>query len=177
MRCTRVWWMAWTLAGCSGAPDSDLQAWQQSQRATARPHVAPLMVPKEFQPRSYNAESLVDPFDMAKLHRAWQRDVVQGAANAAPILPEHKRSKEALEWFSLDAMVMVGSLERQGQRTALLRVDKLLYQVRAGQYLGQNYGKVIQVSENSIKLRELIQDAAGDWVEKMTALDLQEEAK
>ena len=56
-------------------------------------------------------------------------------------------------------------------------MDKLLYQVRSGQYLGQNYGRIVSVTENSIQLRELIQDASGDWVEKMTNLDLQEGKK
>ncbi|MEG0412234.1 MAG: pilus assembly protein PilP, partial [Comamonas sp.] len=55
-----------------------------------------------------------------------------------------------------------------------LRVNQLIYQVKAGNYLGQNYGRIVQIGESSLKLREIIQDATGDWVERITTLDLQE---
>ena len=60
---------------------------------------------------------------------------------------------------------------------ALVRVDNLLYQVRVGNYLGQNYGKVTKVSETGISLREIVQDAAGEWIERTAALQLQEVSK
>ena len=46
--------------------------------------------------------------------------------------------------------------------------------MRTGNYLGQNYGKIIGISETNIRLREIVQDSTGDWVERMTTLDLQE---
>lgn len=72
---------------------------------------------------------------------------------------------------------MVGSLNRSGAPTALVKVDSLIYQVKIGQYLGQNYGKVVRITENSIQLREIAQDATGDWVERSVSLDLQEGKK
>ena len=68
----------------------------------------------------------------------------------------------------------VMNLKKGNQRIALLRVNQLIYQVGVGNYLGQNYGRIVQIEENSIKLREVVQDAAGDWVERMATLDLQE---
>ena len=93
------------------------------------------------------------------------------------IAPELARRKEPLESFPLDAMAMVGSLARQGQPVALVRVDNLLYQVRPGNYLGQNYGKVTKVGETQVELREIVQDAAGEWIERMATLQLQERSK
>ena len=87
------------------------------------------------------------------------------------------RRKEPLESFPLDAMTMVGSLNKTGALTALLKVDNLIYQVRPGNYLGQNYGKILQITENSIQLREIVQDSTGDWIERTIALDLQEGKK
>ncbi|MEG0317509.1 MAG: pilus assembly protein PilP, partial [Comamonas sp.] len=84
------------------------------------------------------------------------------------------RRKEELESYPLDSMAMVGSLQKDGQNTALLRVNQLIYQVKTGNYLGQNYGRIVQIGESSLKLREIIQDATGDWVERITTLDLQE---
>ena len=72
---------------------------------------------------------------------------------------------------------MVGSLIKAGQPVALVRVDKLLYQVQVGNYLGQNYGRVTKVSETDLNLREIVQDAAGEWTERTATLQLQEGLK
>ncbi len=72
---------------------------------------------------------------------------------------------------------MVGSLLNKGQPVALVRVDNLLYQVRAGNYLGQNYGRITRVSETELTLREIVQDAAGEWIERLATLQLQEKSK
>ena len=90
---------------------------------------------------------------------------------------EINRRKEPLEAYPLDSMVMVGSVTKQARPTALLRVDKLLYQVKLGDYLGQNYGKITKITETDIALREIVQDAAGEWIERNTLLELQEKAK
>lgn len=72
---------------------------------------------------------------------------------------------------------MVGSMHQNGSETALVRVNKQVYQVKAGGYMGQNYGRIEKISESAIRLREIVQDPAGDWVEKTTILELQEETK
>ena len=58
-----------------------------------------------------------------------------------------------------------------------MKVDQLLHQVRQGNYLGQNYGRVMRISESDITLREIVQDAAGEWIERSTTLQLQENTK
>jgi type IV pilus assembly protein PilP len=60
---------------------------------------------------------------------------------------------------------------------ALLKADGMVYQARVGNHAGQNYGVITRVSETEIRLRELVQDAAGDWVARETALKLQETMK
>ncbi len=72
---------------------------------------------------------------------------------------------------------MVGSLIKAGQPVALVRVDNLLYQVHVGNYLGQNYGRITKVTETGITLREIVQDAAGEWIERTATLQLQEALK
>ena len=87
------------------------------------------------------------------------------------------RRKEPLESFPLDTMAMVGSLNKVGTPTALLKVDNLLYQVQVGAYLGQNYGRITKITETAIQLREIAQDATGDWIERPASLELQEGGK
>jgi type IV pilus assembly protein PilP len=72
---------------------------------------------------------------------------------------------------------MVGSLMKAGKPVALIRVDNLLYQVHPGNYLGQNYGRIVKVGETEIVLREIVQDASGEWVERPATLQLQERSK
>ena len=74
-------------------------------------------------------------------------------------------------------MAMVGSVSREGRPYALLRVDNLLYQARVGDYLGQNFGRITKISETEITLREVVQDAAGEWIERTSTLQLQEQGR
>jgi type IV pilus assembly protein PilP len=90
---------------------------------------------------------------------------------------ELNRRKEPLEAYPVDSMSMVGSVNKQGQPVALLRVETLLYQVKLGDHLGQNYGKIVKISETDVVLREIVQDAAGEWIERTSTLQLQERAR
>lgn len=162
------------LSACKGNDQAELDAWMLEQRTQTRPRVQPLAEPKKFTPQNYSEVNNADPFSNQKLALAFRRESAQPATSARLIAPEMARRKEALEAYPLDTMAMVGTLLRQGQPVALVRVDKLLYQVRTGQYLGQNFGRVTQVTENEVQLREIVQDAAGEWIERKAALQLQE---
>ncbi len=164
------------VAACS-ASDDELQAWMLAQRNVVPPKVLALAEPKKFEPQSYTQGGRVDPFDVQKLTQALQRDAAQSASSVALIGPELARRKESLEAYPLDTMVMVGSLQKSSLPVALVQVDKLLYQVRQGNYLGQNYGRVIKVTETELVLREIVQDATGDWIERMATLHLQENSQ
>jgi type IV pilus assembly protein PilP len=165
------------LVACVSSDEDNLQQWVANERAQARPKVTPISEPKKFEAQTYSVASEVDPFNAVKLTLALKKDSVQTGENAALIAPEQSRRKEPLEAFPLDVMAMVGSLSKSGKPTALIKVDNLLYQVQVGQYLGQNYGRIVKITESGIQLREIVQDTTGDWVERMTSLDLQEGAK
>ncbi|MCM2252358.1 MAG: pilus assembly protein PilP [Ramlibacter sp.] len=165
------------LAGCSSSGQEELQAWMNDQRAQTRPKVDPIPEPKKFTPQAYTQEGLTEPFSNVKLTQALSREASQSTSNAALVAPELTRRKEPLESFPLDAMQMVGSMAKEGRPVALVRVDNLLYQVRPGNYLGQNYGKILKVGEAEVVLREIVQDAAGEWIERTATLQLQERSK
>jgi type IV pilus assembly protein PilP len=169
--------LASMLAACGSADNEELRAWMAEQRSQTRPRVQPIPEPKSFTPQAYTQEQAVEPFSNVKLAQALGREVTQGGASAALVAPEIARRKEPLESFPLDTMTMVGSLVKQGQNVALVKVDNLLYQLRPGNYLGQNYGRILKVGETNVQLREIVQDSAGEWIERMTTLQLQERAK
>ena len=140
------------------------------------PTVPPISEPKKFTPQAYTEGVQLEPFNNQKLTQALRRESNQ-TVNSALITPELSRRKEALESFPLDSMAMVGSLARSGQPVALISVDKLLYQARVGNYLGLNYGRITRISETELALREIVQDAAGEWIERVATLQLQERSK
>ncbi len=161
------------LAACSADMD-ELQQWMEQQRKDARANVVPLVPPKKFLPQPYEASLGVEPFSPQKLSVA----VKQEASLPNSLLAaEMKRPRQPLEAYPLDSMSMVGSITRQSQRYALLRVDNLLYQVKGGDYLGLNFGRVMKISETEIGLREVVQDAAGEWIERTSTLQLQEKGR
>ena len=165
------------LAACGSGEQVELQQWMTEQRAQTKARVDPLPEPTKFSPQAYTQEGAVEPFSSQKLTQALGRDSNKATANAALIAPELNRRKEALEAMPLDAVAMVGSLAKQGQPVALVRVDNLLYQVRVGNYLGQNYGRITKISETEVALREIVQDAAGEWLERAVTIQLQEGSK
>ena len=165
------------VVGCSSSEQAELQQWMTDQRTAVKPKVEPLSEPGKFSPQPYNQESAIEPFSNQKLTQALKRDSNQATANVALIAPELNRRKEPLEASPLDTVSMVGSLIKTGQPVALVRVDNLIYQVRAGNYLGQNYGRVTKVTETGLSLREIVQDAAGEWIERPATLQLLEGTK
>ncbi|WP_198969533.1 pilus assembly protein PilP [Xylophilus sp. ASV27] len=165
------------LAGCGSSEDDDLRAWMAEQKAQTRPKITPLAEPKQFVPEDYTQQAAVEPFNPEKLTQALRRETSHSATNEALIARELSRRKEPLEAFPLDSMAMVGSMVKSGQHVALVRANNLLYQVRIGEYLGQNFGRVQKITETEMTLREIVPDAMGDWMERTTSLQLQEKAK
>lgn len=161
------------LAAC-GAEQEELTQWMEQQRREVKPNVTPLMPPKKFTPQAYTALAGVEPFSAQKLTVALKQEARQPNSLVAA---EINRRKEPLEAYPLDSMRMVGSVMKSGRPYALLRVDNLLYQVKQGDYVGQNYGKITKISETDVSLREIVQDAAGEWIERASALQLQETAR
>ena len=166
-----------SLFGCSASSQNDLQGWMKEQRDAARPKVEPLPEPSKFSPRAYGQAGEVEPFSNQKLTQALKRDSNQTSSNAALIAPELARRKEPLEALPLDSVSMVGSLTQAGKPVALVKADNLVYQVRVGNHLGQNYGLITKVTETGVSLREIVQDAAGEWIERTATLQLLEGSK
>nr|WP_315490428.1 pilus assembly protein PilP [uncultured Rhodoferax sp.] len=169
--------VAFVLSGCGLSKDEDIRQWMADERNQTRPKVEPIPAPKQFKPEAYTNAAATEPFSKEKLTQALKRDSAQAVANGALVAPELARRKEPLEAFPLDSMGLVGSIVKEGQPVALVKVDNLLYQVKQGNYLGQNFGKVVKISETEVTLREIVQDAVGEWIERVATLQLQERSK
>jgi type IV pilus assembly protein PilP len=165
------------LTGCFGDSEDELRQWMAQQKSQTFPKVVPISEPKQFKPENYAESVDPDPFSVKKLTMALKKDSAQASSNAALLEPELARRKEPLEEFPLDTIALVGSMTRAGKPVALVTVGKLLYQVHVGDYLGQNYGRITKIVESEVTLREIVQDATGEWIERTAALQLQERSK
>jgi type IV pilus assembly protein PilP len=163
------------LTGCTSADQDELQAWMSTERNAIKPQVKPIPEPSKFIPQTYGGEQMTPPFSAEKLASVMRGATGPVVTDSSLIEPELNRRKEPLEAYPLDTMSMVGSILSQGQLVAIVKVDSLLYQVRAGSYLGQNYGRVNNITETQVVLREIVQDSAGEWTERPATLQLQEE--
>jgi type IV pilus assembly protein PilP len=157
------------LAGCD-SDEREVRDWMAEVQRDTKPTVKPLAEPKDFIPYAYGAKQETDPFSPNKLMTELAKADV---ASADPNKPDLQRPRELLETFPLDTMHMVGTMEKGGASYALVQIDRALYQVKPGQRIGQNFGVVTRVSDAAVNIREVVQDAAGEWVERMATLELQ----
>lgn len=157
------------LGACSGEEHSDLREFVKESDKMPGGRIPPLPEVKPYEPFAYNAYDLTDPFKPRKI------EPPKTAAKGG-IQPDFNRQREALESFPLENLAMVGTLQQKGQFFALVRApDKGLYRVSSGNYLGQNFGRIVGITETDIKLKEIVQDSGGNWEEKDQALMLQEQ--
>lgn len=88
--------------------------------------------------------------------------------------PNFSRKKQVLEMYSVDNLVMRGTLLVDEELWALIQVPGgEIHKIRPGYYLGLNHGKVLNITKNKIELLELASDRNGCWQERVTQLTLQ----
>jgi type IV pilus assembly protein PilP len=158
------------LAGCGDSDVKEVRDWMDQVKQETRPSIKPLAAPKDFIPFAYADRDTIDPFSPNKLLNQLAK---AAEASKDPNQPDLQRQRELLETYPLDTMQMVGTMQKGGVNYALLQIDRSVYQVRTGQRIGQNFGIVTRVGDDAINIREVVQDAAGEWVERMAKLELQ----
>lgn len=158
--------LGFALIGCGEARHDDLVEFVNKSGEGLRSGVEPLPEIKPYQAFSYEAFDLPDPFKPRKLT----------GKGGGGLQPDFNRRKELLEAYPLETMKMVGTLQQDKAIFALVKTpDNLLYRVGPGNYMGQSFGVVTAVTETEIKLKETVQDSMGDWTERESILQLQEE--
>lgn len=154
------------LAGCSAEEHQDLRDWMRDQEKGMRGKVDPLPQVKPYEPQAYEAASLIDPFSTLKAK-------IEGDRRGAS-LPDLNRVREPLEEFPIESLRLVGILQDKQRLIAQVLANGRSYQVRVGNYLGQNFGRVVRIvtakNEERIVIKELVKDPDDQWVEKESEL-------
>ncbi len=158
--------VATLLAGCSES-NADLKSFVKESEKSVTRTIEPLPTVKPFAPFAYEGFDLPDPFRPRKLAN---RQDSGGSGDTKG--PDQNRRKEPLEAYPLEQLKMVGTIDQNGVKYALVRADKTLYRIKKGNYLGQNFGLITDITDTEIKLKEIVQDTAGDWTERESSLPL-----
>ena len=155
------------VTGCGNDNVSDLHDYVASVKAKKVGGIPPLPEVKEYKTYAYEDATLRDPFAPSI-----SRKVVQTNNRYQPDIT---REREVLEQFPLDTLKMVGSLEQNGERWALIKAqDGTLYRTKRGKFMGQDHGKIIRITETDITLQETVPDGLGGWVRRQATLSVSE---
>lgn len=170
--------IAWLLslstlvAACSGGQNDDLRQYTEEVRARQNTRVEPLPEFKPYETFLYQAGELRSPF---RPSAGGTPDDILTESRDNGVRPDSNRPREALEAFPLDTLRMVGTLDQGGQSWALVRAnDGTIHRVQPGNYLGQNHGRIVNITEYEIELVEIVPDGLGGWIERQASLALSE---
>lgn len=144
---------------------------QQAEKATS---VEALPDIKPYETYLYKVDGKRDPFAPTLVI-----DEATETATGEGVHPDPNRRKEALESYPLDSLRMVGTLQRDDQLWAIIKVinnpDSGIHRVITGNYMGQNHGQIVRISEEQVELVEIIPNGLGGWRESETSIALSEE--
>jgi type IV pilus assembly protein PilP len=155
------------LFACQGGKGDDLDRFIEESGQNMRAKVDPLPEVRPYVPMEYNADGiLINPFKARKA-------LADGAGKLQPNL---SRPREPLESYPLESLKFVGSIEKLKLKYGLIQTpDTSVQQVRVGNYLGQNFGMVTDITESGVSIKEIVQDElTGDWIERTASVDLQD---
>jgi type IV pilus assembly protein PilP len=139
------------LNGCAEEASSEMKYFVERLKSQPVRPIQELPSYKPFEPVPFTAQNLRSPFEPLV------GGAIEKVAKYAKLTPDSKRPREALEAYPLDALRMVGTIARAGSIFALVQDNQgIVHRVGIGNYMGQNFGKIIKVTDKSIELEELI---------------------
>jgi type IV pilus assembly protein PilP len=163
------------LTACTGNDMDDLTSYVASVKARPAGRIPPLPAFETYVTVPYVAAHLRDPFMPYMAAADTGAPPAQVSTQQSSIRPPVTHKPEPLEKFPLDGLKFVGLLERQGERWAIIMApDKLVHRVKVGNYLGENYGKIVSITETKIELVETISNGLGGWIESPATLSVVE---
>lgn len=158
------------LAGCADKEMSDLKNYVDEVNARPPSGISPPPEVVQIDTFEYLAMNRREPFTPMRSDEESAEELTDTG-----LRPDFNRRKEELEYFSLDSLRMVGTLEQEGESWGLVQTKEgTIHRVAPGQYMGMNHGKITQISDEEIALIELIQSGTG-YIEREAALALGEE--
>ena len=167
------------LAGCVSNDISDLDQYVQEMNARPGGRIEPLPEIRPYEAYAYKSaeEEKTDPFQLFYQQRpSQQEEVVDTGLTQEMEMEIRNRNREELEQFELDSLKMVGTMDDTNENWGIIiDPDGIVHRVSVGNYLGRNIGKIVNIFEDRIELREIVKNSQGRWEERQAALALIEQ--
>ena len=157
------------LSGCSDSGRfEDIDQFMAEVRQRPKPPVPPLPEFKAYEPFAYGAAGLRSPFEPPAPPRPPRLP-----GEDANVEPDPNRVKQYLESFAINDLSMVGTLEREGEFYALIRDSSgSVHRVTEGDYMGLDHGEILEITEGSIEMDEIVSDGLGGWIKRSRTVQL-----
>ena len=156
--------LAGGLSGC-GEGLGDLQQFVQQVRAKPPGRIEPIPEFTPYQLFEYTSHDLRDPFRLVDFRRPEEvpEEIAELGDGLAP-----------LEDFPLDTLRLKGTIDdKDGIKWGLIFApDNTIHRVIEGNYMGQNHGRIISVSDQAIDLTEIVPDGLGNYIERSSTVAL-----
>lgn len=162
------------LTACADSDHEDVRRWMDESSRDLRGRVAKLPEVRAYEPVPYDVDSLTDPFRSSKIEPDAKYRQANGKGGAfQPDFEAREIRNEILEKYPLESLTMIGRMVINGKPIALIKYEDRVRQIKVGGYVGLDFGVVMSITENEVKIKELVQDSAGDWSERPSSLFLQ----
>ena len=159
------------LAACNQGL-GDLQQFVAQIKAQPPGRITPIPEFQPYQNFEYTSRDLRDPFRLVDFRRPDEIPEEVGQLTSGP-RPDIDRVREPLENFPLDTLRLKGTVTKDGIKWGLIFApDNTIHRVLEGQYMGQNHGRIISVSDDLIELTEIVPDGLGNYIERSSAVAL-----
>ena len=156
-------------SGCSTSSSKkrEVQESMDAIKSKPLPPIDPIPEFPETELHRYKADGMRSPFS-----------VPETTKRASIGKPDENRAKQELESYPLDALKMVGTLHKGNQDWALITAPNgTIYRVTLGNFLGKNYGKIVGIKKDEIRLIETVPDGLGGWKKKEETVPLHQGEK
>ena len=164
-----------TINGCLYTDISDLDTYVQEVLVRPGGKIDPIPEIKPYEAYVYKSSQGRNPFKLFFQKNQEDADDESTGLTEAMAREIQNRNKEHLEQFELDSLSMVGIIENKGGRWGIVKdPEQEIHKVKIGNYLGRNTGKILDVSETSISIREIVKNSSGRWEERQVKIVLVE---
>ncbi|NOQ77554.1 MAG: pilus assembly protein PilP [Methylococcaceae bacterium] len=159
------------LTGCQDEKD-DLVAYVANVKSKQKAEIEPMPVMKAYEKFSYSAGELRNPFipTVIDIEIPVEEEIKKVIDNG--IRPDKSRLKEVLEAYALNELRLVGTLEQEKVWALIRAPEGIIHKVKVGDYLGQNDGQILTVTDTEITLKEIVPDDGGGYIKRDASLSV-----
>lgn len=160
------------LAGCGQGQESPVKELRQLVEKPPPPPEEEALkpLPEPVKPTRVAFKSLErSPFSAIPSLQPAEEDKYTGPR------PDPDREPGPLEQFALGSLQLVATvnLPDRGWRAYVKAPDGVVYTVTPGNYMGQQYGRVMEIGSNGVVLRELVARGEGRWEPKRRTVEIE----